>query len=41
VATISEGIPLVPDPISSDELLDLRDILAGHQGGFRELLERR
>jgi hypothetical protein len=41
VPTISEGIPLVPDPISSDELLDLRDILAGHQGGFRELLERR
>ena len=41
VATITEGIPQVPDPISSDELLDLRDILAGHQGGFRELLERR
>src|SRR5450759_3880131 len=28
VATISEGIPSVPDPISSDELLDLRDILS-------------
>ncbi len=41
VATISEGIPSVPDPISSDELLDLRDLLSGHQGGFRELLERR
>ena len=40
VATISEGIPPVPDPISSDELLDLRDILSSHQGGFRELLER-
>ncbi|MDQ2960803.1 MAG: hypothetical protein M3R48_07100 [Candidatus Dormibacteraeota bacterium] len=41
VATISEGIPAVPDPISSDELLDLRDLLSSHQGGFRELLERR
>jgi hypothetical protein len=40
VATISEGIPPVPDPISSDELLDLRDILSSHQGGFRELLDR-
>jgi len=39
VATISEGIPQVPDPISSDELLDLRDLLSAHQGGFRELLE--
>ena len=29
------------EPISSDELLDLRDLLAAHQGGFRELLERR
>lgn len=40
VPTINEGIPPVPDPISPDELLDLREILAGHQGGFRELLER-
>ncbi len=40
VPTISEGIPPVPDPISSDELLDLRDLLSAHQGGFRELLER-
>ncbi len=40
VATISEGIPPVPDPISTDELLDLRDLLSAHQGGFRELLDR-
>jgi hypothetical protein len=40
VPTISEGIPRVPDPISSDELLDLRDLLSAHQGGFRELLDR-
>ena len=41
VPTISEGIPSMSEPISSDELLDLRDLLAAHQGGFRELLERR
>ena len=41
VATISEGIPRVPEPISSDDLLDLRDLLSTHQGGFRELLEGR
>ena len=40
VPTITEGIPSVPEPISSDELLDLRELLAGHNGGFRELLER-
>lgn len=40
VPTISEGIPSMSEPISSDELLDLRDLLSAHQGGFRELLER-
>ncbi|HEV2322048.1 MAG TPA: hypothetical protein VGT42_06760 [Gammaproteobacteria bacterium] len=40
VPTINEGIPSVPEPISGDELLDLRELLASHQGGFRELLEQ-
>lgn len=38
VPTISEGIPPVPDPISPDELLELHQLLAAHQGGFRELV---
>ncbi|MGD0372885.1 MAG: hypothetical protein ABSC16_14485 [Candidatus Dormibacteria bacterium] len=29
------------DPITGDEILELHEILAGHAGGFRELLARR
>jgi hypothetical protein len=36
-----EGGQRVDAPISGDEILDLHEILAGHAGGFRELLARR
>jgi hypothetical protein len=35
---IDEGLPQVSDPISSDELLDLHAVLAGHDGPLTELL---
>ena len=36
--TIDEGRPEVSDPISSDELLDLHNLLDHHEGGFTELV---
>jgi hypothetical protein len=36
-----EGYERDADPISPDEVLELHEILAGHAGGFRELLARR
>jgi DNA-directed RNA polymerase subunit RPC12/RpoP len=36
--TIDEGRPEVPEPISSDELLDLHSMLRDFSGGFRELV---
>jgi formate dehydrogenase maturation protein FdhE len=41
VPTIDEGLPQVADPISSDELLDLHAVLAGHEGPLTELFSRR
>jgi len=35
---IDEGRPDTPDPISSDELLDLHALLNGHSGDLRELV---
>ena len=35
---IDEGRPEALDPISSDELLDLHEFLAGHSGDFRGLV---
>jgi hypothetical protein len=39
--TIDEGFPEVSVPISSDELLDLHSVLAGHEGSLTELLSKR
>jgi hypothetical protein len=36
-----EGYSHDAEPISGDEVLELHEILAGHSGGFRELLARR
>jgi len=35
---VDEGMPEIADPISSDELLDLHSLLAGHDGPLTELL---
>jgi hypothetical protein len=36
--TIDEGRPEAPEPISSDELLDLHELLRDHSGDFRQLV---
>jgi hypothetical protein len=38
---LDEGYEHDAEPISTDEVLELHEILAGHAGGFRELLARR
>jgi hypothetical protein len=38
---LDEGRPQGADPISADEVLELHELLAGHEGGFTELLARR
>jgi len=36
---LDEGHPADASPITSDELLEVHELLAGHEGGFRELLK--
>ena len=36
-----EGRPEVAEPISSDELLELHSVLAGHDGSLTELFSKR
>jgi hypothetical protein len=36
--TIDEGRPEAAEPISSDELLDLHELLRDHSGDFRQLV---
>jgi hypothetical protein len=39
--SIDEGIPVVHEPITGDEVLDLHELLSLHAGGFKELLSKR
>jgi hypothetical protein len=38
---VDEGLPDIGEPISTDELLDVHSLLAGHEGPLTELLARR
>ncbi|MGA8017197.1 MAG: hypothetical protein WCB85_14920 [Candidatus Dormiibacterota bacterium] len=38
---LDEGRPQDAAPITADEVLELHELLAGHEGGFTELLARR
>jgi hypothetical protein len=36
----TEGIPQISEPITGDEMLQLHDLLSGHNGSFSELLKQ-